>query len=152
LSLAVIYTIDWTPATRVKGVLMLVGLAYFAGISLYFLKKDMLDRVKRAFDPAWHEFQPPGANYKVRMPGKPARADNTRPPGLPDDYYHARHHSLPGVIDYWVATGPAGPGDNAWFKNVEIGLRSDNNVPLEGEPESISYAAGSPGRQWVLTP
>src|SRR5262245_25162273 len=42
LCLAVIYTVDWTPATRVKGVLMIVVLAYFAALNLYFLKKQMV--------------------------------------------------------------------------------------------------------------
>src|SRR5690606_23747809 len=42
LCLAVVFTVDWSPATRLKGVLMLVGLAYFAGLSLFFLKKDMV--------------------------------------------------------------------------------------------------------------
>ena len=51
LCLAVVFTVDWTPATRLKGVLMLVGLAYFAGLSLYFLKEEMVDRAKQAFGP-----------------------------------------------------------------------------------------------------
>ena len=42
-----IYTVDWTPTTRIKGVLMLVGLSYFTAFSLYFLKKEMVERVKR---------------------------------------------------------------------------------------------------------
>src|SRR5262245_58224821 len=51
LCLAVVYTIDWSPTTRVKGVLILVGLAYFAGLSLYFLKKDMVDGVRKVIGP-----------------------------------------------------------------------------------------------------
>ena len=46
LCLGVVYTIDWTATTRIKGVLMLVGLAYLSSAGLYFLKKDMMDRVQ----------------------------------------------------------------------------------------------------------
>src|SRR5262249_42094461 len=49
LCLAIIYTIDWTPTTRVKGVLTLVALSYFTGASLYFLKKEMVEQVKKFF-------------------------------------------------------------------------------------------------------
>jgi hypothetical protein len=154
LSLAVIYTIDWTPATRVKGVLMLVGLAYFAGFSLYFLKKDMVDRVKRTFDPTWHEFRPPGQNYKVKLPGKPPMPkEGYQPLGWPMSCYGTSQPSLIGETHYWVGAGAdqnAATEEDAWFKEVERRLRSDN-IPLAAEVESIPYE-GSPGRQWVLTP
>src|SRR5438552_2355359 len=72
-------TVDWTPATRIKGVLILVGLSYFAGLSLYFLKKEMVDRVKDFFDSSrdWHTFHPPNSNYSVRLPAN--LANNTKP-------------------------------------------------------------------------
>src|SRR5947209_16560896 len=55
LCLAVVYTVDWSPVTRVKGVLTLVGLAYSAGIGLYVLDKGVIDRAKAVFvpNPEW---------------------------------------------------------------------------------------------------
>jgi hypothetical protein len=153
LSLAVIYTIDWTPATRVKGVLMLVALAYFAGFSLYFLKKDMLDRVKRAFDPTWTEFRPPGETYKVRVPGKPTRAPDK--PIWDMGCYRTTHPSLAGQTDYCFGAcddKEARTEDGAWFAAREQALRA-GNVPLaDDEVKTIQHADGSPGRQWVLAP
>src|SRR5439155_23835406 len=68
LCLAVVYTVDWTPSTRVKGVLMLVGLSYFAGLSLYFLKSEMVDRVRVFFgaEREWEDFRGP-EGYQLRM-------------------------------------------------------------------------------------
>ena len=81
LCLAVVFTVDWTPATRIKGVLMLVGLSYFAGLSLYFLKKDMVDRARELFGTRHHThiFHPvPEGGYEVRFPVKP---DEVHPVG-----------------------------------------------------------------------
>src|SRR5262245_34892792 len=39
LCLAVIYTVDWRPSTRIRGVLLLVVLSYVTGVTLYFMKK-----------------------------------------------------------------------------------------------------------------
>src|SRR5262249_58963466 len=72
LCLAVIYTIDWSPGTRVKGVLMIVALAYFAALNLYFLKKQMVDEVRKFFGAGhdWVVFRPPdahpGQGYQVK--------------------------------------------------------------------------------------
>src|SRR5437763_399887 len=70
VGLAVVFTVDWTPATRIKGVLMLVGLSYFGGLSLYFLKKDMVDRAQEflSLPSRWHQFEDPKGKYRVRLP------------------------------------------------------------------------------------
>jgi hypothetical protein len=156
LSLAVIYTVDWSAATRVKGVLMLVGLAYFAGFSLYFLKKDMLDRVKRAFDPAWHDYSPPGQDFKVRLPGKPVHSANTLPlgDGWRMECYHAAHQSLAERHDYLVGAGtdPHGGRDAAaWFAEVRrliVAQAQGGEVADDGL--AVQSNDGSPGREWVV--
>lgn len=153
LSLAVIYTVDWTPATRVKGVLMLVGLSYFAGFSLYFLKKDMVDRVKRAFDPVWQPFVPPGQGYEVRLPGKPTHDPNHKPLDWPLDCYHTSQEMFGTRISYWVGVGDdrePGTGDAVWFAARERRVRT-GNVPL-AQPAEPKTCDGSPGREWVLAP
>src|SRR5438105_9764316 len=73
LCVSVIYTIDWTPATRVKGVLILVGLAYFAGVSLYFLKKETVDRVSKLWaGTGWVEVNRGDCSVKMPHPPRPA--------------------------------------------------------------------------------
>src|SRR5581483_186766 len=78
LCLAVIYTIDWTPGTRVKGVLMIVALAYFTALNLYFLKKQMVNEVKKFFGAGkdWVEVNPLDKSYQVKMP---TRSDGPDP-------------------------------------------------------------------------
>lgn len=81
LCLAVVFTIDWSPATRLKGVVLLLGLAYLSGLSLYFLRKEMVDRVAAVFGPRWTELrlEPKGGPaYQVELPGKPA-PENDQP-------------------------------------------------------------------------
>lgn len=156
LSLAVIYTVDWTPATRVKGVLMLVGLAYFAGFSLYFLKKDMVDRVKRAFDPAWNDFRPERGGYKVRMPGRPERSAN-QPLGEPLacslECHQATYDALARRVQYWVGVGKDPREDrrpDAWFADVRRALEARGDGPVRDE-RPVELQDGTPGREWVLS-
>src|SRR5205814_613803 len=70
LCLAVIYTVDWRPGTRIKGVLLLVVLSYVAGVTLYLLKKEWVDRVRKFFgvNPGWTVFHPPAGGYRALMP------------------------------------------------------------------------------------
>ena len=126
LSLAVIYTIDWAPATRIKGVLMLVGLAYFAGLSLYFLKKDMLERVKRAFEPgpAWEEFRPPKGDCRK---------------------------ALGESTTYVIGFGPdpkPNANDDAWFAAVEQAVVEPKHGHVTNR-KSIDDP-GPPGREWEV--
>jgi hypothetical protein len=70
LCLAVIYTVDWSATTRIKGVLMLVALAYFAAVNLYFLKKEMVDKFRTFFGMEervhWQRLKTP--DYDVDLP------------------------------------------------------------------------------------
>ncbi len=126
LCLAVIYTVDWTPATRVKGVLTLVGLSYFAGVSLYFLDKETVNRVRKFFggDQDGVIFRPPGADYEVKLPHPPNSVPD-KPLGLASlACYHAIHQGLFGQRYIFVvgsgapgqgnANDPA-PGTDDWF-------------------------------------
>ncbi|HEY3788882.1 MAG TPA: hypothetical protein VGL71_08510 [Urbifossiella sp.] len=131
LCLAVVFTVDWSPATRIKGVLMLVGLSYFAGLSLYFLKKEMVDRAKEFFGSAnsWHEFQPPGGEYKVRLPV--FLPPNTNPiqeqplPGFKLQCYRIAHQPLTGSrTTYQFGSGPdANKAAANWFEDIEKALK-----------------------------
>ncbi|HJZ54267.1 MAG TPA: hypothetical protein VKE74_04885 [Gemmataceae bacterium] len=155
LCLAVVYTIDWSPATRVKGVLILVGLAYFAGLSLYFLKKEMVDGVRQALGPGkdLKPFRPPGGDYTVRMPGKPIPADNLRPlDGWKLTCYKASYKAFPTEVVFVVGSGddpnPARAGDeDAWFATVRKAL-TQGGGQLRTETPIRLDARDMRGRQW----
>lgn len=155
LCLAVIYTVDWSPTTRIKGVVMLLGLAYFTGLSLYFLKKDMLDRVKNFFGPdrEWKDFTPPDQSYTVKMPVKTTGIPDQPVPGF-TLACHTASEKVPfvGVITYVVGSGKdprPNRADDEWFDEVGRAMQNAGRGRLR-EPEWLPPRQGFPGRQWEV--
>ncbi len=159
LCLAVVYTVDWSPATRIKGVLMLVGLSYFAGLSLYFLKQNMVERVKAFFGPdrEWKEVAPQDRSYRVRMPRNVAQTQDQPMPGWPLACYRGSEKHLAGAQVVLVAgagkdPSPDRPNDE-WLDEAGravfrgTGAQPGRLQPLAGEP--ITHQ-GFPGRQWEV--
>ena len=147
LCLAVVFTVDWTPATRLKGVLVVLGLAYFAGLGLYFLRKEVVDRVGRVFEPGWHEFRPPaGPAYTVELPSPPRPEPKAQP--LPNvvtlTSYRAARAGWAGEFVCVVGAGDdpqAGKtDDDDWFAAAaKVVADRDPGKPLPG---------AVPGREW----
>jgi hypothetical protein len=143
LSLAVIYTIDWSPAVRIKGVLMLLGLAYFVSISLFFLKPEMVEWVKTTFgDSAWVIFTPPDqpGEYMVKMPQLPKKDANYQPvPGNALECYTLSHSDLVGrFVLFTVGAGQAQAGENdiepgtdRWFEGITKAIVSESQGQLD---------------------
>ncbi len=153
LCLAVAYTVDWTPVTRIKGVLTLVGLAYFAGLSLYFLKKEAAEGAQQwlAAD-GWHEFRPPGKEYEVRLPGKETKVDGPSWPvsALKLSCYRAAAKGFGRTHFYVVGSGAdhnPEAGDDKWFDDVEQSLQKTVGGQLT-PGESVAHLARLPHRQW----
>ena len=165
LCLAVIYTVDWTPTTRIKGVLMLVGLAYFGAVSLYFLKKEMVERIKRFTGLEdrvhWQDFST--ADYRVRLPGPPEPLDEQdQPLRRSSSSYYDRGMNASFWDDTSWSVGslrvpPNNGDDNAekpgtatWFKEVEreIVNRSGGKLikePGHGEVSTTARSAANSG-------
>ena len=171
LCLAVIYTIDWSPATRVKGVLMMVGLAYFAAVNLYFLKKQTVDEVKKFFGAGhdWVEFQPADKSYQVKMPAQP-HLDRQLQPMLQlarFTCYRLSHVHFIDELDFVV--GASEPGMQAkepaatddWyeqaFKEIENGVGGKHSGRLQdvkqqsfpGKEATIEF--GGHMRAWCVS-
>jgi hypothetical protein len=159
LCMGVVYTIDWTGTTRIKGVLVLVALSYLSAAGLYFLNKDALDRVRRlGGDPnEWTPVALDEGRCHVRLPGR-AVADRRQPlDGLARMTDGRRARYLVDRPDgpryeYRIAVGKptGGKADAAWFDRVGERLKADGAElvgaarPLaDGEPDST-------GRQWTL--
>jgi hypothetical protein len=160
LCLAVVFTVDWTPATRIKGVLMLVGLSYFAGLSLYFLKKDMVDRTKEFLTPApkWYSFYEPKGKYHVRLPFQ-VTPDMTSPDqpltGWTLRSYRLLHHPPLSnhSVTYSFGAGPdAKKNDPNWTAEVTRVLQeaAGNQADVIG-PAGVSTLDQLPGLEWTLT-
>ena len=158
LCLSVVFTVDWTPATRIKGVLMLVGLSYFAGLSLYFLKKDMVDRAREFFGPSekWYEFKPPNGNYQVRLPVNPnaVQAVKDQPlPGWKLVCFKAQHNSMVGPpVQYLFGSGrDANPEAENWFDEVGKAVEAAAGDGAEiSPPAAIPSTGGLPGQRWAI--
>jgi hypothetical protein len=139
--------------TRLKGVLMLVGLAYFAALSLFFLKEEMVNRAKHAFNTErWDEFSPPDHSYRVKLPQPlPTAPSSLRPlQTWKLTCYMAVQKRMtgPGVV-FVVGTGrdPKGEaGEEDWFEEVRRAIAQDTNTdPGVGTPLPRQ---GHPGREW----
>ncbi len=155
LCLAVVYTVDWSPTTRIKGVLMLVGLAYFAGLSLYFLKKEMVDKAREFVGPErdWKLFQPPAGDYRVRMPSGPKKGELRLLDGWKLDAYRATHKSWMGPIVFVVGSAEdprdAKLGDEQqWFDAVKISLLQAGAREPMAESVLPAVPGTGPGRQF----
>jgi hypothetical protein len=162
LSLAVIYTIDWSPAVRIKGVLMLLGLAYFVSVSLYFLKKEMVEKVKSIFQPAWITFTPPSSPgvYTVRMPQTPSKDVNHQPvPGISLECYTLSHNDMMGRFVFFIGSGtPQGgandpePGKDKWFESTtnRIIVESGGQLDPGHEMQKVDGPQNCLGREFVI--
>jgi hypothetical protein len=159
LCLGVVYTIDWTGTTRVKGVLMLVGLAYLTAAGLYFLKKDLVDRVQR-FGGApvrWNDVPLDRGKCTVRMPGHVWPEDRQPLKGLAQMGEVRRAEVVVDPQDgpryeYQIAVGR--PTDAAkrdeWFERVGAQLKGAGGKLIEGpDPKELKGDPGA-GRQWTF--
>lgn len=157
LCLGVVYTIDWTAATRVKGVLMLVGLSYLSAAGLFFLKKDLMDRV-RGWDDSrqWSPVVLSESKCEVWMRGQVVPDSGQPLRGLVE--------MNEGYVAHFAPDPPDGPRfsyrfavskmnavqkapDDAWFDRVGEKLGRDAGAPPLTDPQSLEHLNGV-GRQW----
>jgi len=156
LCLAVVFTVDWTPATRIKGVLILVGLSYFAGLSLYFLKKEIVDRLEDFFTPSmkWRDYRDPESHFVVTVPDTAHPLPGEQP--LPGWSLKCLSSSTTGFpkkpITFTFGAGPdAKPHANAWFQLAGQALEARlADATLETDPKEVKSTQGHLGEQWVF--
>jgi hypothetical protein len=137
LCLGVVYTIDWSAATRIKGVLMLVGLSYLAAAGLFFLKKDLMERLRDWGDETrlWapdsvkdknHHFE-----FKLRGQRLLQPAPGPLPSVFPDGTRGASFQADEGLpnYQYWVSWGKVNDArfkpDDKWFAQVSAHLKQE---------------------------
>ena len=153
LCLAVIYTVDWTPTTRVKGVLMLVSLAYFSAVSLYFLKKEMIERIQQVTGLEekieWQQFRNRiRGGYAAKPQPGPKTATNRQSLKLEcfASSYKSQNLGRYEFVVGWAARlspehlNGTEPGTKEWFADREMsfrrtsGQRYPQNPPLDVFP------------------
>lgn len=154
LCLAVVYTVDWSAGMRIRGVLLLLAIAYSLGVGLYFLRKDTVDRVREFLGPGrdWHEFRPPRADYRVKMPGRPVPMASKPLGGWRLECFRVNNSNpLTGQkFIYVVGTGDDRPGlaaDARWTQEVRKALAAHGGVNPEDREIQVDDAVG---RQWVV--
>lgn len=158
LCLGVVYTIDWTATTRVKGVLMLVGLSYLAAAGLFFLKKDLMDRIRTWGDSSrqWSVVYLKDGS-QVQMPGRanPDEMKSLNEFAKIDDARRSVFQPDPPSgprYEYRFAVGSltAKPADAAWFARVGDQLRKENGNQLSGPADRDIEFANGVYREWVF--
>lgn len=169
LCLAIIYTIDWSPSIRIKGVLMLLGLAAFASISLYFLTQHDVQLIKHFFGHEdWHDFQAPhDPVYTTSLPGKAQREERQQPiPLVPLECYSVVFEKDPGDKYLFVVgsgrlqpkKGAKGPqqGSPRWFEQLIDGIVAQSGGQLDPEQKiktvtaEISSKEHADGREFAI--
>jgi len=169
LCLGVVYTIDWTASTRIKGVLMLLGLSYLSAAGLFFLKKDLMDRVQAwGRDPdGWKHTSVRSNDFDfefkfrgqlglsdVKPAPKPLPLPNMTAEGNRAAFYKNEEH--PSEYRYLVGWGKAADKDfkpdDAWFARVRDHLAQSAPGAAIAELEKLGDP-GRPaaGRQWTFT-
>jgi hypothetical protein len=161
LCLAVIYTVDWTPGTRVKGVLMIVALAYFAALNLYFLKKQMVNEVKKFFGAGkdWVEVEPLDRSYQVKTPVRSVGPDPQHQP-LPrvqlTSYKATYRPPFLGDYHYVVGSSPKLVGDKApaatgdWYKTAVAEIIAQSGGTPHREAEEVTQQEHFAGREFEI--
>ena len=157
LCLSVVFTVDWTPSTRIKGVLMLVGLSYFAGLSLYFLKKEMVDRAKEFLSPPekQYEFKAPKGPYHVRLPVNPQEVQEVKVQPLAGwklSCYQTHHEPLvASPVSYLFGSGPdTMPKSENWFEEIGKAVVADAGDAPVSPPSGVKSVDGHSGQRWIV--
>ncbi|MDY3559524.1 hypothetical protein R5W23_000517 [Gemmata sp. JC673] len=162
LCLGIVYTIDWTGTTRLKGVLILVGLAYLSAAGLYFLKPALVARLQTMFAlPAvWFPITAePNGEYYVKMPGAPTEVQVATVAGIewkPGRGVDRETYTNNGPKTYRyrfaVSNAPqpqALAPDGAWFASFGRHL-ADSTKGRIVRDEAKSTRDNLPGREWEL--
>ncbi len=166
LCLAVISTIDWTPSTRIKGVLFLVVLSYLTGVGLFFLDKDTVDRVRKFFgvESRWVVSQPPGQGYQIKAPAGLSEDRGSPPLGLITlTCFQATQRDVLGSTKFVIGSSPdpklgiprnvmlPALGSDAWFRLVIEEIVAQANGTLQEQPRQLKYADTLfPGREFLI--
>jgi|YNPMSStandDraft_1061717.scaffolds.fasta_scaffold00613_14 hypothetical protein len=137
LCVSIIYTVDWSAETRLKGVWVLIVLAYFGGLMLFFTEKATLERLYRLGKEVeeWREFQPDkGPPYRLKVPAPPQEMAQ-QPLQLAElTCYQAR---VPKELFDWhiyvMGAGepkphPELPGTKKWFEAAGNALLEGNKI------------------------
>jgi hypothetical protein len=159
LSMAVIYTIDWSPSIRVKGVLMLLGLAYFSSFSLFFLKKDMVERIRTFFTKKWVLFQPPepSPGYVALVPNKPTETNEQPVPAVQLKCYKVSHGDSPGSYVFVFGSSPSlkggehrDLGNDDWFDRTIKKIVAYSNGQLDPNVANDNTLKPQPAKQFGI--
>lgn len=163
LTLGIGFAHGWSPGTRLRAVMAVILVGYFAGGFLFFLKKEWAEAVRRHVGPEpsqWIEFAPPHDKtaYKVRMPGHPQLADGLLPGWDLKGYRYSadRKGRDAFAIVYEIAHGtpPAAviapkASDGDFFDKAKAAVCEGCKGEVVTEKEITQQT--HPGREYVLT-
>jgi hypothetical protein len=160
LSLAVIYTIDWSPSVRIKGVVMLLALAYFASVSLYFMKEGTVSWFRLHFG-RWDRFVY-NNEYSVWLPQPLKHEKDDQPiPDIKLTCHTLSHEDVEmGRVTYVIGDGPPGekgrnpdPGSDPWFEatgqNI-IAASRGTPIDLHQLSQRVPNSSGYDCREFVI--
>lgn len=155
LCVGVGFTAKWSEGTKIKVVVGLTLLGYAAGGSLYAVKKDWVEAVRRHFGRGhlvWRPFKPPGEAYEIKFPG-PVRAAESPLANwklVAFQFADDNHKSHDIFLAAHGSPPPNAPADDrAWFDAAKQAVIDASGGELVAERE-IVRAGGHPGREYEL--
>lgn len=140
LCLGVVLSADWKFSTRIKGIFALLLVGYFLAGSLYFLKIEWIESIRKGFGQGndnWMKFSPPDKSYAAQVPVE-MKADGAE---LIAGWKLRTFRSAGAVANadiYFLADGPPpdtlkGATDDRFFDEVKKGLTAATNGTLVSE-------------------
>ncbi|QEL20252.1 ABC transporter permease [Limnoglobus roseus] len=157
LCLGVVLAADWSFATRVKSILILVFVMHFLAAFLYFLKPEWVEAFRKQIgkgnERTWQKFTPPERMYSVQVPDEMHEDDQQIVKGWSLKGY--RTADKDGPATYFVAFGNQpkelnGEQDEPFFKEAQAKAMDALNATLTGQPRPVRLT-GCPGREYVFT-
>ena len=154
LGLGISYAANWSQTTRIKALLALFLLGCLAAGFLYFLKKEWLETMRKAVRRApaeWRQFDPPGGEYRIRMP-MPVRPTSTPIADWPLSAYRFVEPNAGAPDVFVVAHGDTPPGParpDAWFNVVKSHAAKAGQLLAEREVIG-RWNPEQPGREFEI--
>lgn len=156
LGIGVAWARDWSFSTRLKAILMLLGLAWGLAATFYFLKAEWVEAIRRDLGlplGPWQEFKPPSKAYRVFMPGRPRHEPVEIVKGWTIDVHRFADREKQSyafcVGDGKPTEAEVGHTDDQFFEAAKQGaLAAAANGTLTGE-RPLSQQ-GQPGREYTF--
>jgi len=153
LGIGLAWARGWPYALRLKAILMLLGLAWGASATFYFLKAEWVEEIRGTLGlplGPWQEFKAPSKAYRIHMPGwpRPAKVEIIQGWSLESHRFEDRDKKM---FAFCIGDGrpdcaAVGHTDDQFFEAAKQGaMAAANGTLIDEKPLSLQQ---QPGREF----